>query len=484
MNKRIISLLLVIAMALSLVACGAPAAEAPASTEAAADNHPMQYIKAEEAKELLNDAGYVFFDIRKAADSEANSIPGAQKWDMDAAKEGDAEAGKATMTEATKGVDQKIILVCYSGKRYAQAATNALAAIGHDMSKVYTLEGGFTNWSEVYPELTTAAPAMEAPEVSTVRWNWGTSANILVAVAMEKGFFEDYGLSIEFVNAGENSSAMTLLSTGQVDVVSNSGTASPLQNIAAGVDMTIFGGHMVQGCMPVIAKKGTEWNGVESLVGKTVAITPSYFAFTGALMDAGVEDPMTAVNWISGMGYGDALAAVQRGEVDYALQGTQQNYTLSQLDDVEIMCYQSDVMPDYSCCRMEAPTEFVKNNPITIKYILKALIRAQEYFEANKEECVQILADTIGADFDYVAAYMMNDHMKVHVDPLQNSIVRAWNILDKTGFLDENAKNIDINDHIDISFYKEALAECEAEFGAANPEFYKAMNEYHAANNG
>ena len=149
MNKRIISLLLVIAMALSLVACGG--SSAPAATEAPAADVAMQYIKAEEAKELLNDAGYVFFDIRKAADSEANSIPGAQKWDMDAAKEGDAEAGKATMTEATKGVDQKIILVCYSGKRYAQAATNALAAIGHDMSKVYTLEGGFTNWSEVYP---------------------------------------------------------------------------------------------------------------------------------------------------------------------------------------------------------------------------------------------------------------------------------------------------------------------------------------------
>jgi len=486
MNKRIISLLLVIAMALSLVACGAkPAAEAPAADVA------MQYIKADEAKELLENDEYVFFDIRKAADSSANSIPGALAYDMDAAKEGDAEAGKATMTEATKGLDKKIILVCYSGKRYAQAATNALSAIGYDMSKVYTLEGGFTNWSETLPELTTAggaaepaAPAMEAPEVSTVRWNWGTSANILVAVAMEKGFFEEYGLTIEFVNAGENSSAMTLLSTGQVDVVSNSGTASPLQNIAAGVDMTIFGGHMVQGCMPVIAKKGTEWNGVESLIGKKAAITPSYFAFTGALMDAGVEDPMTAVEWVSGMGYGDALAAVQRGEVDFALQGTQQNYTLQQLDDVEIMCYQSDIMPDYSCCRMEAPTEFVKNNPITIKYILKALIRAQEYFESNKEECVQILADTIGADFDYVAAYMMNDHMKVHVDPLQNSIVRAWNILDETGFLDENAKNIDINDHIDISFYKEALAECEAEFGAANPAFYAAMNEYHAANNG
>ena len=489
MSKRILSLLLCAVMVLGMVACGAkaPAAEAPSADVA------MQYITPEDAKGLLDDAGYVFFDIRKAADSGAKTIPGAEAWDMDKAKEGDTEAGKATMTEATKGLDKKIILVCYSGKRYAQAATNALSAIGYDMSKVYTLEGGFTAWSEKFPELAVApdaaaAPAeteaaKEVPEVSTVRWNWGTSANILVALAIEKGYFEEYGLNIEFVNANENASAMTLLATGQVDVVSNSGTASPLQNIAAGVDMTIFGGHMVQGCMPVIGKKGAEWNGIESIVGKKFACNPSYFAFTGALMDAGYDKPMEVVDWVSGMSYPDALAALQRGEVDYALMGTGQNYQVNNMDDIEILTYQGDVMPDYSCCRMECPTEFIQNNPITIKCILKALIRAQAYYEANKEECVDILAAAIGADHDYVAAYMLNDHYKVHADPLSNSVVRAWNILDKTGFLDENAKNIDINDHINTEIYQQALAECEAEFGAQNPEFYKAMNEFFAANN-
>ena len=485
MNKRIISLLLVIVMALSLVACGA---SAPAATEAASADVAMQYIKADEAKELLNDDAYVFFDIRKAADSSANSIPGALAYDMDAAKEGDAEAGKATMTEATKGLDKKIILVCYSGKRYAQAATNALSSIGYDMSKVYTLEGGFTNWSEVLPELTTAGgaaeTAKEVPEVSTVRWNWGTSANILVALAIDKGYFAEYGLTIEFVNANENANAMTLLATGQVDVVSNSGTASPLQNIAAGVDMTMFGGHMVQGCMPVIAKPGTEWNGVESLVGKKAAINPSYFAFTGALMEAGVEDPMTAVEWVSGMSYPDALAALLRGEVDYALMGTGQNFQVQNMPEIEIMCYQGDVMPNYSCCRMEAPTEFVNNNPITIKCILKALMRAQAYYEANKEECVDILAKYINADHDYVAAYMLNDYYKVHVDPLSNSIVRAWETLDKTGFLSEDAKNIDINDHINTALYEQAMAEAEAEFGAEYADFFAGLKEFYAANNG
>ena len=186
--KKIIALLLVIAMALSLVACGAsaPAAEAPAADVA------MQYITADEAKELLESDEYVFFDIRKAADSSANSIPGAQKWDMDAAKEGDAEAGKATMTEATKGLDKKIILVCYSGKRYAQAATNALAAIGYDMSKVYTLEGGFTNWSEKLPELTTNPPVEKIDIDPSIAFA-GSSSLAPVIASIGEAFRTEYG---------------------------------------------------------------------------------------------------------------------------------------------------------------------------------------------------------------------------------------------------------------------------------------------------
>ena len=71
---------------------------------------------------------------------------------MHAAKEGDFAAGVATMELAIKELDKNIVLVCYSGKRYAQAATNVLSALGYDMTKVYTLEGGFTAWSETYPE--------------------------------------------------------------------------------------------------------------------------------------------------------------------------------------------------------------------------------------------------------------------------------------------------------------------------------------------
>ena len=158
--KRIIALLLCMLTVMSMfAACGA--SKAPAATEAPAISAPaedvaMQYITVEDAEKVLNDEAYIFFDVRKAADYETSHIPGAEGYDMDAAKEGDFAAGVATMETAIKDLDKNIIVICYSGKRYAQATTNALSALGYDMTKVYTLEGGFKAWTEAYPDAVSA----------------------------------------------------------------------------------------------------------------------------------------------------------------------------------------------------------------------------------------------------------------------------------------------------------------------------------------
>ena len=110
------------------------------------------YMTADELSAVLSTDGYLVLDVRKVADYETSHITGSVSYDMDAAKDGDAEAGKTTMPAATEDVDDTLDVVCYSGKSYAQAATNALSATGYDMSKVYTLEDGFNNWPEVYPD--------------------------------------------------------------------------------------------------------------------------------------------------------------------------------------------------------------------------------------------------------------------------------------------------------------------------------------------
>lgn len=158
--KKLFVVLMTIVTVASMAACAAPAAteEAPAAAaeEATADVE-MKYMTADETEAVLGNTDYVIVDVRKAADYAEGHIPGSVSVDMDAAVNGDTAAGEAAMKAAFDGKDSTLILVCYSGKKYAQASTNALSAIGYDMSKVFTLQDGFNNWKEVKADKIEAA---------------------------------------------------------------------------------------------------------------------------------------------------------------------------------------------------------------------------------------------------------------------------------------------------------------------------------------
>ena len=120
------------------------------------------------------------------------------------------------------------------------------------------------------------------PETATVRWARGNSGNALVTVALRLGYFKEYGLDVQEIHMDSGSG--TALIAGSVDIVSNNGTNLPLSEVAAGNQITMFCGHMLTGCMPIIAREGTEWKGIESFVGKKIACPPNQFALTGALL--------------------------------------------------------------------------------------------------------------------------------------------------------------------------------------------------------
>lgn len=114
----------------------------------------MKYITPADAEANLDSADYVFVDLRKTDDYKTGHITGAIAADMDACKGGDFQNGVDTMKAALKdktgsetGADKKLVLICYSGKSYAQAGTNVLSAIGANMDNVFTLEGGMKAWT-------------------------------------------------------------------------------------------------------------------------------------------------------------------------------------------------------------------------------------------------------------------------------------------------------------------------------------------------
>ena len=168
MKKRSIVVTLALLLALGvggfLVGCGdsGDSGNSGSGSDAGESNDvAMSYISVDDAKAALdaNDDSYVFVDVRKAEDYAEAHIPTSVSADMDAAKDGDKASGEAaltsTLTDATgssTGGDKKLVLICYSGKAYAQATTNILSDMGATMGNVYTLEGGMAAWTEANPD--------------------------------------------------------------------------------------------------------------------------------------------------------------------------------------------------------------------------------------------------------------------------------------------------------------------------------------------
>lgn len=151
---KLIPMLIILTLALGLVACG---------KEEAAKNS-MEYVSIEQLKKSVDGSKeYVMLDVRKSEDYKKSHIKGAFEADVDAAtKGGDDKAGTASLEDGlleatgskTGKSDDKYVLICYSGKAYAQKATDLLIEMGVSKDKIFTLKGGMKAWEEGGKEYT------------------------------------------------------------------------------------------------------------------------------------------------------------------------------------------------------------------------------------------------------------------------------------------------------------------------------------------
>ena len=106
------------------------------------------YISAKTLKD--NADNYVILDARKADDYKDAHIGGAVSADMDGYVSGtiskaDSDNNIKSVVEQ-KGADKKYIIICYSGNRYAKAATEVLVKNGVKVSNIAILTGGMGAW--------------------------------------------------------------------------------------------------------------------------------------------------------------------------------------------------------------------------------------------------------------------------------------------------------------------------------------------------
>lgn len=320
----------------------------------------------------------------------------------------------------------------------------------------------------------------EKPETDTITWAQGFSGNVLVSIAEEQGYFDDVGLTINEIPLDENQ--LEAVITGQVDIASNSGTRTPIQMIVAGDDMAIIGGFMLTGAMPIIAAEDTEWNGPESLLGSRYGDAISQYSVLRGLHEAD-HDLEKEIDFVEGLSDGDRIAAIQRGELDYAILGTSGNYQALNTEGIKIVAYSGEITPNYSCCRMVARNSWVEENPTTVKLLNQALIRAQAYFESNRESTVSLMAEQLQTDEEFVAAYMLQEDYRINPDPVKNIVLDNYEYIKDVGGLVEIDDSVNLEDRIYSDLYKEALDEAVKQYSGENPDFYNNAVTFYEENN-
>ncbi len=322
----------------------------------------------------------------------------------------------------------------------------------------------------------------DKPEKTIIRLALNSSGHILNSIAQNQGYLAEEGITVEYVLCNTDAEVFDGIRSGKIDIASNSGTNLPLHQISAGMDLTIFAGYLLTGCMPIFARVETPWNGIEDLIGKTMACEPNLYAITGPLLEMGY-DPLNQITWYETVDQMDRIRAVKNGEADFGLVGTALNYEVINDPELKILTYAADILPEYSCCRVEALSSFVEENPNTIKALLRAWIRAMDYYDTHHEEAVRLLVKQTGTSEETVRAYMDNPRFDLNTGPMKSAVERAWNYMKDLGLLDEFASGINIDDHINIELYKSALDSCQRLYGQDNPSFYEKLQSQFARNN-
>lgn len=213
-------------------------------------------------------------------------------------------------------------------------------------------------------------------------------------MAEVNGYYEEYGINATYV---EGESVVNTVGTGQC-MWGTDHIATMLVPVTNGVDMTFVAGAHI-GCKSIFVPADSDIKTVEDLKGKTIAIHDgignSDQNICYRLIDEYGVDPTTEVEFLDIADSAATVAAMENGEVDASIFSDYfvlANY----LEDMRMICSItfSEEFQDEPCCVTAMNNEFIKENPVHAKYVVKAIKRAGEYNRLNTEDAVQKMYDT------------------------------------------------------------------------------------------
>lgn len=220
--------------------------------------------------------------------------------------------------------------------------------------------------------------------------------NPAVMVMKEKKLLEAAGFNVTWREYLTGAYAMPDMTAGAIDFA-NCGAVPVMITHAQGMKVAILAGGNQEGSSLVVSD---DIKTVKDLDGKKVG-TPG----TGAIQDAMIAQ-VAADNNIKimrvSMKVSDMPLFLQKKEVAGIIAWAPHPARAVANNFGHELLTSHDMMPGHQCCVMAAPAEMLKNDPETVRAVVKVYLEAYQWFLDNQDESIQMMAKATGMSEDIV----------------------------------------------------------------------------------
>ena len=232
------------------------------------------------------------------------------------------------------------------------------------------------------------------PRALTLAWNASSICTVAAPVAKERGIFAKHNLAVDFINfGGSTEQLLEAIATGKADA--GIGMALRwLKPLEQGFDVRITAG-VHGGCIRLLGSKAAGITSLESLRGKTIAISdqasPAKNFCSIALAKNGI-DPVRDVDWRQ---YPiDLLAlAVEKGEAQALTDNDPRTYLwLKNGNFNEVLTNLSGEFADRICCVLAVRGSLIRGEPTIASALTRSVLEAGDIVAHHPAEAASIYA--------------------------------------------------------------------------------------------
>jgi NitT/TauT family transport system substrate-binding protein len=309
--------------------------------------------------------------------------------------------------------------------------------------------------------------------------------NPLVQIAEEKGYFNEYNLTITKTTLElTNSGLFDALSVGKVDT-NYTQLIPPLSYGAKHADVTLFAGT-VSGGMSIVtrAEDAETLKDLKNWKGKKIGVielSTSEMVSKYALEHDYGYDIDKDLEYTIIDSHANIVTAVQKGNIDIGFINNQYIEAAETLG-LTVLFPLTTLQKDYVCCRQTAYSKSLEKNRDAYVAYLKGQIRAYKDYRTDQSGTVDSLVKATGETQDYIYGLVYdsktNADTTYNPDPNYNGTLSVYETLLKWNYIESGTE---LSSFYDLTVYADALKAVINE--NPNDSFYKDMWTYFTEHN-